>query len=128
MFKVPSIILLVLSACGEHGNRPEPQFTLVAQDRLGRILIEENSSNYQTALQNAPYLVVVEEGETSEEVEIPIDYCERLTKLCTGPLTLQSLTLTLDPFFDEHVAASNCVGLDGSVGTGIDVSKTGACR
>lgn len=123
-----SALLQGCTGCTDDDDRVPVSFQLVVRDTQNSVLVNKVFSDFESASNSAPISVIVTEGNATSEVLVRVNTCDELTRRCTGPLTLEDLVLTLDPFFENHIFAASCVGTEGSMSFGVDVTKTGNCR
>lgn len=120
------LLLLFVYACTPADPPPFTYRLVQFTPQLQTVVLDEfQFASYAEARDTGPYAVEVMDGSRNETIMLSIGFCQPLT--CTGPLELEELTLSLDPRHPEHVQAYKCVGTDGSIYGGIDVSKFGDC-
>ena len=106
------------------GGRAARFAATVRGGRLGSLICNDTMAG---GLGNDVYVVDSASDVVTEAASAGTDTVQSTVTWTLGA-NLENLTLTLDPLFEDHVLGSNCVGLDGSFSTGIDVTKTGDCR
>jgi hypothetical protein len=102
-----------------------PPFSFILRDSE-MVLLERSFSSYAEAIASGSYVVTLSSGNTSMDITKEVGFCASAAP-CAGPMTIEALTLTLNPDRPDHILTYYCEGLDGALMGGLDVMGTGAC-